>query len=72
MIPSWLANAAAFLILWLALAVTLGPFLGTWLKRSAAAQAWPPEYEPDDDEAQRIAEQFAEAAAEEDQRHGLR
>jgi hypothetical protein len=33
MIPSWLANAAAILILWFALAVTLGPFIGAWLKR---------------------------------------
>ena len=70
MIPRWLEQAAAFLILWFALACLAGPFIGMWLKRSAAAQDWPPEYEPPSDEAaQRIAEMFAEAAAEEDRRH---
>ena len=47
MIPHWLEQAAAFLILWLALAVTLGPLIGMWIKRGDREPDWPPEWAPD-------------------------
>lgn len=64
--PAVIANVAAFLILWMALAVALGPILGTWIHACARNMPAPdpPEYEPDDAEPQRVAETFAESAQE--------
>jgi hypothetical protein len=77
------ADWAALFILWAVLSLPFGVFTTAVLRRghipgdieAADLAQWeheaasPPEYEPDDSEAQRIAELFAEAAAEEDRRH---
>jgi hypothetical protein len=74
------ADWAALAIAWGAGALIWGVLIGAFIRHgnptdeieAADWAAWetdPPEWEPDDTEAQRIAEQFAEAAAEEDHRY---